>query len=131
MRFSIVGLAAMLAGCNSAVAPRLGEEFTLRIGQSASIAELGLWMRFNRVVTDSRCPANAMCIWAGDGAILLEVAPMTGDSKEDTLHTNLDPHSIPLGRAELRLVKLEPYPAASGSISPGDYVVTLATGSVP
>ena len=29
------------------------------------------------------------------------------------------------------LVKLEPYPATSGSIPPGDYIVTLATRSVP
>lgn len=131
MRFSIVGLAALLAACNSAAAPRLGDEFTLRIGQAASIADLGLWMRFNRVVTDSRCPPFAMCVWAGDGAVLLEVAPLNGDSKEDTLHTNLDPRSIPLGNAELRLVRLEPYPTTTGSIPPGDYVVTLATRSVP
>jgi hypothetical protein len=131
MRFSLLGLAAILVACNSAAAPRLGDEFTLRAGQSASITELGLWMRFNRVVADSRCPADAMCIWAGDGAVLLEVASLNGDSKEDTLHTNLDPSSVLLSRAELRLVRLEPYPAASGSIPPGDYIVTLATRSVP
>jgi hypothetical protein len=131
MRFSLLGLAAILVACNSAAAPLLGDEFTLRAGQSASITELGLWMRFNRVVADSRCPADAMCIWAGDGAVLLEVAPLNGDSKEDTLHTNLDPRSILLSRAELRLVRLEPYPAAAGSIPPGDYIVTLATRSVP
>ena len=131
MRFSILGLAALLAACNSAAAPRLGDEFTLRVGQSTSITELNLWMRFIKTVDDSRCPSDVMCAWAGDGAVVLEVAPLNGDSKEDTLHTNLDPRSIPLGRAELRLVKLEPYPATSGSIPPGDYIVTLATRSVP
>jgi len=131
MRFLILGLAALLAACDSAAGPGLGDEFTLRVGESASISELGLWMRFNRVVDDSRCPANATCIWGGDGAVLIEVAPLNGDSKESVVHTDLDPRSIPLGRAELRLVKLEPYPVTPGSIPPGDYSVTLATRLLP
>jgi hypothetical protein len=128
MRFSIVGLTVLLAACNSAAAPRLGDEFTLRVGQSASIPEINLWMRFIKVVEDSRCPAT--CVWEGDGSVLIEVAPLNGDSKEDTLHTTLDPRSIPLGGAELRLVKLEP-DATHGPIAPGDYIVTLVTRAVP
>jgi hypothetical protein len=131
MRFAILGLAALLPGCSSAAAPGLGDEFTLRVGQSAAITELGLWMRFNQVVDDSRCPANVVCVWEGDGAVLMEVAPLNGDSKESVLHTSVEPHSIPLGRAELRLVKLDPYPAASGAIDPNAYVVTLTTRLVP
>jgi hypothetical protein len=125
MRFSIVGLAALLSACNSAAAPRLGDEFTLRVGQSASIPEISLWMRFIKVVDDSRCPVGALCVWEGDGAVLIEVAPLNGDSKEDTLHTSLDPRSIRLGNAELRLVHLQPLPSTSRPIAPGDYVVTL------
>src|SRR5882672_6683573 len=131
MRFSIAGLAALLTACSSAAAPRLGDEFTLRVGQSASIPEINLWMRFLQVVDDSRCPVGALCVWQGDGAVVIEVAPLNGDSKQDTLHTTLDPRSIPVGRAELVLVKLEPYPGTPGPIAPGDYVVTLATQAVP
>ena len=131
MRFSIVGLAALLSACNSTAAPRMGNEFTLRVGQSAAIADLGLWMRFHRVLDDSRCPTSVTCVWSGDAAVLIEVAPLNGDSREDTLHTTLDPRSIPLGRAELQLVKLEPYPASLGSIAPDAYILTLATRAVP
>ena len=70
-------------------------------------------------------------MWEGDGAVLMEVAPLNGDSKESVLHTSVEPHSIPLGRAELRLVKLDPYPAAPGSIAPDAYIVTLTTRLVP
>jgi hypothetical protein len=131
MRFLMVPVAALVAGCTNAAAPRLGDEFTLRVGQSASITELNLWMRFIKTVDDSRCPADALCVWEGDGAVLLEVAPLNGDSKEDTVHTSLDPHTIPLGHAELRLVHLQPYPLTSKPIAPGDYVVTLVARSVP
>jgi hypothetical protein len=88
-------------------------------------------MRFNRVVDDSRCPANVVCVWQGDGAVLLEIAPLNGDSKESVLHTSVEPNSISVGRAELRLVKLDPYPAAPGSIDPNAYVVTLTTRLAP
>jgi hypothetical protein len=131
MRCAILGLVGILAGCNSTAAPGLGDEFTLHVGESAAITELGLWMRFNRVVDDSRCPANVVCVWQGDGAVLLEIAPLNGDSKESVLHTSVEPNSISVGRAELRLVKLDPYPAAPGSIDPNAYVVTLTTRLAP
>lgn len=131
MRLSIIALAGLLAACSSAAGPRLGDSFTLRVGETASITELGLWMRFIQVVDDSRCPASVTCIWEGDGAVLIEVAPLNGDSKESVLHTNAGPNSIPLGQAEVRLVKLEPYPATSGSIPAGDYILTLTTRLVP
>jgi hypothetical protein len=132
MRRSIyaVGLVAAL-GCSSPAGPQLGDQFSLRFGESASIAELGLWVRFINVVDDSRCPSDVVCAWAGDGAVLLEVAPLNGDSKEDVVHTMLEPQTIPLGRAELRLVRLDPYPATTQPIAPGDYVVTLVTRLTP
>jgi hypothetical protein len=127
----MIGLAALLTACSSAAGPRLGDQFTLRVGQSASIAELGLWLRFIQVVDDSRCPASVTCVWGGDGAVLIEVAPLNGDSKESVLHTHVDPRSLPLGRAELRVVKLDPYPATPGSIPMNDYVLTLTTRLAP
>jgi hypothetical protein len=133
MRLAILSLVAVLAGCNSPAAPGLGDQFTLRVGESAALTELGLSIQFTRVVDDSRCPANAVCVWQGDGAVLLEISPLNGDanSKESVLHTSVEPHSIPVGRAELRLVKLDPYPAAPGSIDPNAYVVTLTTRLAP
>jgi len=43
-----------------------------------------------KVVDDSRAPSVAPVRWQGDGAVVIEVAPLNGDSKEDTLHTTLD-----------------------------------------
>jgi hypothetical protein len=131
LRLALIGLAALLTGCNSAAAPGLGDQFTLRVGESASISELGLWMRFIQVVEDSRCPTTVTCISRGDGAVLIEVAPLNGDSKESVLHTDTGANSIPLGQAEVRLVKLDPYPATPGSIPAGAYILTLTTRLVP
>lgn len=105
----------------------LGDQFTLRMGASASIPDLNLSVSFTNVTADSRCPAGAECIVAGDASVVLQVAPLTGDAKLDTLHTNSDPQTTPLARAQLRLLRLDPYPRVGSSIAHGDYVVTLVT----
>ena len=131
MRALRIGVLSLLLACSTPAGPKLGDQFTLAVGQSATIADLGLWMRFIQVTQDSRCPTQVACVWAGDAAVIIEVAPLNGDSKEDTLHTTLEPQSIPLGPAELRLVRLDPYPATPTSIPAGAYTVTLATRRVP
>lgn len=95
------------------------------------MADIGLGLRFIAVADDSRCPTQVQCVWAGDALVLIESARAAGDARLDTLHTNLDPRAVVLGRVELRLVRLDPYPETPGPIPPGQYVVTLATRSVP
>lgn len=45
---------------------RLGERFTLRLGETALVAEDGTTIRFDRVAEDSRCPADVDCIREGE-----------------------------------------------------------------
>ncbi|MFC1865697.1 hypothetical protein ACFLYB_03185 [Chloroflexota bacterium] len=52
---------------------RLGQEFTLSIGNPASIAGEDLRLMFQDVVQDNRCPTGAVCITEGAVACLLEV----------------------------------------------------------
>ena len=61
-------LVAWLPGCSSgldAVAAALGEEFSLSIGQSASIEGEYLEIKFLEVTEDSRCARDVTCIQAG------------------------------------------------------------------
>lgn len=44
---------------------RLDEEFSLFMGQRASIVGENLAIRFEEVIEDSRCPRDVVCIWAG------------------------------------------------------------------
>jgi hypothetical protein len=129
MRSTLALVLVLAAGCGPITEFRLrtGDTFTLGVGDTASVAELNLWLRFSRVTDDSRCPSQGVCVWAGDAAVVLELAPLVGDSKLDTLHTTLDPQSVPVGGAELHLVRLDPYPETAGSIPAGAYRVTLVT----
>jgi len=116
----VASVFAALAGCpSSGAGPRLGDTFVLGVGDTTTIADLNLWIRFAQVSSDSRCPSQVSCTWSGDAAVVLEVAPFMGDSKVDTLHTALDPQSV------------DPYPVTAGSIPARSYRATIITQEVP
>ena len=43
----------------------LGSEFTLAPGETALVGDDGLLVTFESVTEDSRCPMDAICVWAG------------------------------------------------------------------
>ena len=55
------------------ISAKLGQEFTLAPGQSAAVAGEPLKVKFLEVISDSRCPTGAVCIWQGESSCLLEV----------------------------------------------------------
>jgi len=115
-----------VAACEGDIsAPETGESFTLAPGEGVALGALG-HVRFQGVVADSRCPLRLQCVWAGDGAVVLEVIPRTGDAVEHTLHTLGGAKAIVLDSYELTLIELSPYPEVPGGIRPEDYRVTLA-----
>jgi hypothetical protein len=64
------------------VAP--GSSFRLALGSTVRIRGTDLHVTFDRVVEDSRCPVNVLCVWAGE--VTLELGIRTGDGPEQT-HT--------------------------------------------
>src|SRR5688500_18294200 len=87
-------LASVYAGCNGGAAPvsipggpsvALGQEFTLGPGESVSLADGVLSVRFERVTEDSRCPRGVNCVWEGDAVVAI-VASRAGASGQHQLH---------------------------------------------
>jgi len=112
--------------------PKLNEPFTLEVGQSARFLEPGVTITFAAVPSDSRCPIDAWCIWAGDGEVqlTLHVGPPNGDGPDldARLHTNLEPHSAPWGvYYDIRLLALDPQPTLDRPT--GSYRATLVVES--
>jgi len=120
-------LLALTAACGQSTEPTIGNEFQLAFGEAATIPDAAVRLQFTDVVTDSRCPLQAQCVWAGDAAIAIEIAstPSGGDSRTDTLHTTLDPRSVTFDGYELHLVRVEPYPVTPGTLPPASYRITL------
>jgi len=108
--------------------PNPGESFTLAVGERVTLEAVHTTVRFLAVAEDSRCPSRAQCGWAGDGAVVLEIAPDAGDAAEDTLHTNPESGAgaVELAGYELTLLRLDPYPEIPGDIAPNAYRATLS-----
>ena len=110
------------AGCTP-VAPTEGvpldREFTLKPGTGGQIEGTDLRVVFQGVVSDSRCPADATCVQAGDAVVELRVGTALVQ-----LRSSSAPEQV-VGIYRVRLTRVEPYPATSQPIAPGDYRATL------
>jgi hypothetical protein len=107
---------------------KLNENFKLRLGLFAAFNDGGrdIAVRFESLNDDSRCPLGVQCGWEGDAAI--NVTLMANNvSYTGELHTSaaVGPQVITLEGYDIRLVELTPYPVATRTIDPGEYVATL------
>ena len=137
MRLRWIFSLTLIVGCSSTVGPDenielaampdLDVPFELEIGERAFVEETGIYLRFVDVADDSRCPSNALilCVWEGDGAVVVEVEYSQGFTKTDTLHTTLDPKVLDLGAVILELEGLDPYPETVTPIPLDEYVATF------
>ncbi len=135
MRTRWLLMLALAAGCTStadpdidlAGTPDLDQPFALHVGEQGFVEEASLYVRFLKVEDDSRCPSHALilCVWEGDGAIVVEVTLLDDNTLNDTLHTRLDPKVLHLGAVVLELQRLDPYPETLTPIPSDEYVATF------
>lgn len=111
---------------NSAAGPTvpLNQEFTLAPGEAATIALVGLRVRFVEVSGDSRCPADAVCVQGGDAIVHIRVE--NAATAEHELHTgDTSRAAVTHGAVRIELVNLQPYPFTSRRIEPAEYRATF------
>lgn len=88
---------------------RLGDTLTVPLGGEAVLDDGRLRVRFAARLTDSRCPANAMCVWQGDASVRLRLR--AGAVQQDTvLHTALEPMRVTVAGYAVHLAGVMPYP---------------------
>ena len=104
----------------------LGEQFTLRPGQSASLKDGTLAVRFEAVTHDSRCPRGATCVWEGDAVVAVSARRGGATANRHELHTSgRYTRQATEGPYRLELLHLDPLPAEGTTVDPKDYVATL------
>lgn len=81
-------------------------------------------LKFEGVGADSRCPVDAICVWAGDGEIFLKVSS-DNSSHRHMLHTNLEPREVSVNGYRIQLVDLFPAQKTDRRISQSDYNIDL------
>jgi hypothetical protein len=123
--FLIITVFLATTGC-SETSVSLGQDFPLRVGQSASIKGEELQIKFLEVVADSRCPRGVTCIWEGEVSCMV-VIKYRGSLQQmiftEPGSTNWPPE---ISFKEYQIVyHVEPYPEAGVTIPVAEYQLFL------
>ncbi len=102
----------------------LDQDFELSLGQTVAIAGTAYRVTFEAVSEDSRCPTDAVCVWAGNARVSLRVTAAGTDSSI-ALNTGSEPRSATVGSIRLELRGLIPAPRTTTPTSPDAYRATL------
>ena len=116
-----------LAACHGTFAsePEIvpNEPAQLVVGQSATVRGTPLGIRMD-AISDSRCPAQVQCVWAGEAATVVTLMGI-GAARTDTLKLRGTPQTVTYGDYRITLVDVQPVPRA-----PQDSTIKSATLTV-
>jgi len=123
-----------LAGCDEATGPEearqdavltASQEMTLRYGEEKAIGQSVVHLSFGQVVEDSRCPIDAMCVWAGNAMVEIGIRAGMGPTYALRLGTNLEPRWTVWNGIRITLLEVQPAPRAAEPTKPEDYSVKV------
>ena len=125
MRLLVCLCCSVAIGCTSSPTDpgSVDAQLTLAAGQQTPIGTGATSIRFVDVTADSRCPAAAICVWAGDAVARFEIV-RRGSAETLDLHTTLQPNRGQAAGFTIHLVELAPYPIAD-PIPASDYRATV------
>ena len=109
---------------------RLSATLVLQINRTVSFEDK-YTVTFSKVIQDSRCPADAICIRGGDATIQVELESSESGKREFQLTLDAGYHDSikEFDGYLMKIVSLEPYPLSSVPTNPSDYVATISISS--
>ena len=102
------------------------ERFTLGPGEVAAVRGTNVRIEFVGVSGDSRCPADVVCIQAGEAIVQLRVLERRS-STDYELRTAPQRTTVTHDGLAIELLELQPYPFSNRPIRQSDYKATLTT----
>jgi len=118
---SIVFAVALAACGRDGSAATLNAPIQLAPGQSAVFDAGNLEVTFLAIDSDSRCPSDVACVWAGEVIVRLSFRK-DHRTKELTVKGN---ESLAVDGFVVSVLEVLPPPKSSQRIAPADYRVTL------
>ncbi len=85
---------------------------------------------FKNVVSDSRCPENVTCVWAGEAKVAIDIYENGTWIKEQVI--NIQSKNVPLEFSinsttySMRGISLTPYPSVKKDNLPKNYVLQMS-----
>ena len=123
-----------VAGCNnptasdqtpdSALLPA-SREIVLHYGDDVRLEGSVLRKGFGEILEDSRCPVDVVCVWEGNGKVVIGIAAGMGPTHPLTLNTSLEPQSVIWSGIRVTLLELNPAPRSGKRTPPEEYSVRL------
>lgn len=108
------------------VKANLDAPFQLQLNQAAVLESEKLKIRFSSVTEDSRCPSDAVCIWAGRATIVVNIFKNEQNRGVFSLSTEGDDVAVAIfDKYSITLIEVEPYPTTNQTIALSEYIVTL------
>jgi hypothetical protein len=103
----------------------LDQTVALAAGQTVAVTST-LAIRFDHVQTDSRCPVDAVCVWAGEAIVVLSAhVPDQADEDLPLRITGGQGSTASHGGYTIQLTRLDPAPLAGRAIPQGEYLATV------
>jgi hypothetical protein len=119
-------LAATIAACSpdapSQARSDLPATLVLEPGVAVAVAGTDLELRLIKIVSDSRCPRDITCVWAGEVQVRLSVRSGNTPALE---HEVVAGNSVRVGAYLIGVEKVEPEPMENQKISPREFRVTV------
>lgn len=125
----------LLVGCGrdgsgiAAVRGDVQSTVTLRLGETAPVPESSLLLTFDRVVEDSRCPVDVVCITAGNAAVALQVKSAGHAAEPIQLHLRREPREVSRQGYTLALVDLQPAVRTDQPLPGASYRATVSVAA--
>lgn len=114
---------------NHDVGTTLPDTVSLRIGQAVRFGSVEI--TFAGVPQDSRCPSDAVCVWAGNAVAEVTVGPAVGEGPtyQLLLNTTVGERAGKAWGLLVELVDLSPVPVSTHPTRAEEYVLRLAVSA--
>jgi len=126
MRAGTLALLLLASACSHAPttpsAP-IGTPFRIGAGQTVRLQSASVELGFDEVLEDSRCPADAVCVWAGTAKLKAWLS-VNGARRDIELKT-FPRQPLAIDDFTIDVQALEPFPYSNVRIDKRGYVATL------
>jgi hypothetical protein len=116
---------AACAPVETAVVAEPGQAFALPLGKTAAVKGSDIRLTFKDVRTDSRCPVDVQCVWAGEAKIGVVVSGNGTTQETKVLGLTPADSEARAGNLRIRFVGLAPVPRQSDAGTARAYVAQL------
>ena len=127
--FVVVMMLVFSTSCDNRpkkISAELGDVAELKIGETVSIEDDEITFKFVEVLSDSRCPTGATCVWQGEITCTLEITYLDESYTKTITHPGLtDPFSADTFQEYEINYNFKPYPELDKEIKADEYRLYL------